>query len=139
MKIIVLLSMMGLFNTGMQSTHKLSVSIENIKEPQGQLIIAIYNSKETFLEEPFQSQIIDVTDKTEDITFGNLPEGEYSVSVIYDKNKNGELDKNFFGIPTEGFGFSKKSMGTFGPPSYNDTKLKVKDGTASIAIPLKYM
>ena len=57
---------------------------------------------------------------------------------IYDENKNGELDKNFFGIPTEGFGFSKKSMGAFGPPSYNDTKIKM-DSDEAITIPLKYM
>ncbi|ELR68306.1 hypothetical protein C900_00533 [Fulvivirga imtechensis AK7] len=122
-----------------QADGILHITIENIKAPEGQLIVALFNSKESYLQDDFRSQIIEVTGVTKDVIFENLPSGYYSVSIIYDKNKNGILDKNFFGIPREGFGFSRKSLGAFGPPSYDDTKIKVDVGTESITIPLKYM
>ena len=122
-----------------QSNHDLTVNITNIKEPQGQLIMAIFDSEDTFLEKPFQSKKIEVSGESQKVVFKNLPAGHYSVSIIYDENNNGELDKNMIGIPKEGFAFSRKSMGTFGPPSYDDTKVEVKDNDVSIDIPLKYM
>lgn len=118
---------------------KLVITIENIKEPKGLLIVALFNSRETYLKKDFRSQKIDVKDEKQEIIFDQLPEGEYSVSIIYDKNRNGELDTNFMGIPTEGFGFSRKSMGTFGAPSYDATKVKVDGDTLQLAIPLKYL
>lgn len=134
----ILLSLLLIFGYAQQGAYELNVTVENIKEPKGQLIIAIFNSKEDFLEKPFKSQTVAVSQNSENIKFTDLPQGHYSVSIIYDKNENRELDKNFFGIPTEGFGFSKKSMGAFGPPSYDDTKIKM-DSDEAITIPLKYM
>ena len=36
----------------------------------------------------------------------NLPPGDYGVVVIHDENGNRKLDRNFLGIPKEGFGFA---------------------------------
>ncbi len=36
----------------------------------------------------------------------NLPPGDYGVVTIHDENKNRKLDRNFIGIPKEGFGFA---------------------------------
>lgn len=137
---MILLSFLLLLGLGEhQSKSQLNITVNNIKNPEGQLIIALFDSKEDFLNKPFKSQTIEVNNNSANIKFENLPDGHYSVSIIYDRNENGELDKNFFGIPTEGFGFSKKSMGAFGPPSYNDTKIEVMNDDVSITIPLKYM
>ncbi|MBL6446945.1 DUF2141 domain-containing protein [Fulvivirga sp. 29W222] len=133
----ILLSFLLLLGYSNQSVNELNITVENIKDPKGQLIVAIFNSKENYLKKPFESQTIAVKHNNTSIKFKDLPQGQYSVSIIYDENNNGELDKNFFGIPTEGFGFSKKSMGTFGPPSYDDTKIEL-DGDVSITISLKY-
>lgn len=121
------------------NSGKLSVTIENIKEAEGQLIIALFDSKETYLEEDFRSQTVEVKGKSQEVVFDELPPGYYSVSIIYDKNKNGELDKNFFGLPREGFGFSRKSLGTFGPPSYDETKIRTNNDNVEISIQLKYL
>lgn len=122
-----------------QASGKLHITIENIKAPEGQLIVALFNSEESYLKADFRSQTIAIKSATYEVIFDELPKGSYSVSIIYDKNENGVLDKNFFGIPREGFGFSRKSLGTFGPPSYDDTKIEVNNDSESITIPLKYM
>lgn len=40
------------------------------------------------------------------VSFPGLAPGHYAVMVMHDENDNGTLDKNFIGMPTEGYGFS---------------------------------
>jgi uncharacterized protein (DUF2141 family) len=47
----------------------------------------------------------------------NLPPGDYAVVAIHDENKNHKLDRNFLGIPKEGFGFANNPrVGLSAPP-----------------------
>ena len=47
----------------------------------------------------------------------NLPPGDYGVVAIHDENKNRKLDRNFFGVPKEGFGFANNPhVGLSAPP-----------------------
>ena len=38
--------------------------------------------------------------------FNDIPPGTYAIAVFHDENANGKLDKNFLGIPCEGYGAS---------------------------------
>jgi uncharacterized protein (DUF2141 family) len=42
--------------------------------------------------------------------------------VYHDENKNGKLDTNFLGIPTEDYGYSNNVSAWFGPPSWERAK-----------------
>jgi len=47
----------------------------------------------------------------------NLPPGDYGVVAIHDENKNHKLDRNFIGLPKEGFGFANNPhVGLSAPP-----------------------
>lgn len=48
----------------------------------------------------------------------NLPPGDYGVVAIHDENKNRKLDRNFLGIPKEGFGFANNPHIVLSAPSY---------------------
>ncbi len=52
--------------------------------------------------------------------FSDIKPGTYAIAVIHDENRNGELDSNFFGIPTEGYGFSSGAEVTKSSPSFSD-------------------
>jgi len=66
-----------------------------------------------------------------------LAPGDYAISLVHDENGNGKLDKNLFGIPTEGVGFSQNPKLSFGPPTYAATRFDVA-GDTSETIRLKY-
>lgn len=125
------------FSTG-EGPHTFTVIIENIKSKDGKLELAIFDSKENFLKEGIFHQSIAVSGETSMRMKVALPAGEYSVAVFHDLNKNGELDKNMFGWPQEAFGFSKKSMGLIGPPSFRDTKFAVP-ATNEVKVILKHL
>ena len=55
----------------------------------------------------------------------NLPPGDYSVVAIHDENKNRKLDRNFIGIPKEGFGFANNPHVGLSPPSFDAARVHV--------------
>ena len=57
--------------------------------------------------------------------FRSLPAGDYAVAAFHDADGDGQLDANFAGLPTEGFGFSNDARGFMGPPTFNAAKISV--------------
>tara|TARA_B100000780_G_scaffold110637_1_gene77426 strand:+ start:245 stop:730 length:486 start_codon:yes stop_codon:yes gene_type:complete len=60
---------------------------------------------------------------------GMLPHGEYAISLFVDSNGNKKIDKNFFGIPKEQYGFSNNVMGRMSAPSFDQAKFMVTGPT----------
>ena len=119
--------------------NQLIVNIDNIKEVKGQVLLGLFNQEEDFLETALINVSVKVTamDNTK-ATFSDLPTGYYAISLFHDVNMNNELDKNYMGIPKEGFGFSNNKMGIFGPPSFEDSLVKIEKDTTEITIRLKH-
>ena len=117
----VLIFILNSFNIN----YSLNINIENINPSKGQLMIAVYNSKQLYMktEKAVSKQILKLNGKnTEFIQFKDLPMGEYSVAVIHDENNNGKLDTNIFGIPTEDYGFSNNIRPKFRAANWDETK-----------------
>lgn len=50
--------------------------------------------------------------------FTGIPAGKYAVVVYHDENSNRHFDQNAFGMPLEGYGFSKNAAPLFDAPSF---------------------
>ena len=61
--------------------------------------------------------------------FEDVAPGEYAIAVFHDENGNDDLDRNVFGIPSEGTGASNDAHNMFGPPSYDDARFQLPDAT----------
>jgi len=107
------------------------VSITGVENTDGNVVIGIYNSMESFpvFGKEIQGAIIKPS-KTGSLnyTFENLPDGTYAIAAWHDENDNQKMDKNLFGAPKENYGFSKNIFGTFGPPAFKDVSFDVKNG-----------
>jgi uncharacterized protein (DUF2141 family) len=68
----------------------------------------------------------------------NLPPGNYGVAVIHDENSNARLDKNFLGIPKEGFGFANNPHVGWGPAPFKDALVQVGCPETGITIHMLY-
>lgn len=134
-----LLMMISLLLAGLQSqagdnNGKLIVKVTNLGDMKGQLMVGLFDSEDSFLEEPIKGITAKATAEGQELVFENVPFGSYAVSVIHDENENGELD-TFMVIPTEPYGFSNNAMGKFGPPSFEQTKITIS-GETTIEIKL---
>ncbi|HMP98614.1 MAG TPA: DUF2141 domain-containing protein [Cyclobacteriaceae bacterium] len=125
-------------NKAALSTDTLTIQISNIRNERGQLIIAIFDNSKDFLDKPYMFVRTSAVSPELEVNFENLKFGEYALSIIHDENNNDKLDTNLFGVPKEGFGFSNDAMGTFGPPSFEKSKINWFGGNEPVKISLKY-
>lgn len=51
--------------------------------------------------------------------FFGVRAGSYAVAAFEDRNGNGVLDTNAFGVPTKGVAFSRNARGRLGPPTFD--------------------
>jgi len=124
---IVILFTAILSTSAQEETFNLTINIAGLSSDKGSLLVGVYNTKESFLKKPFESDIIKIINKQSIITFKNIPKGAYAVSFIHDENDNKKLDTNFIGIPKEDFGCSNNAQGFIGPPKYEDAKFQLTE------------
>lgn len=67
-----------------------------------------------------------------------VPPGRYGVAVIHDENENMKLDRNFLGIPKEGFGFANNPRVLLSAPSFQVASTQVSCPVTQIRIRLIY-
>ncbi|HKJ44871.1 MAG TPA: DUF2141 domain-containing protein [Balneolales bacterium] len=137
----LIIPLIALLNTTVpvKSKHNLTVTLHGFKNTNGVVIVALFDSGKTFLKSPIEHQIIEITNKdTLSVTFDNINDGEYAVSVIHDENKNQKLDTNFLGIPKEGFGFSNNPKIRMGPATFSECKFSFSGSNENIQISMKY-
>lgn len=110
--------------------HELLLQVDQITKKKGVMMIALYNSSESYKSDKnvFKGQKVAVTKNTLAVNFGNVPEGDYAIKLYQDENENGVIDKNTIGMPTEGYGFSNNG-GAMGQPGFDEAKVKVTDKT----------
>jgi uncharacterized protein (DUF2141 family) len=112
--------------------HFISVSIKGLKNNNGTVYISLFNAKEGFPEnhlKALRTSAIKIINNSTQITFSNLPKGEYAIACFHDENENKKLDTNMFGYPVESFGASNNAKGTLGPPSFENAKIKIDKNT----------
>ena len=110
-----------------KETFNLTVNISGLNSSNGNLLVGIYNKKESFLKKPIKSAIVKVESKKALVLFRNLPKGIYAVSFVHDENDNKKMDTNFIGIPKEDYGCSNNAIGFMGPPKYKDAKFILEE------------
>ncbi len=64
--------------------------------------------------------------------------GQYAVAVYHDENDNHKLDRNWIGLPTEGFGFSNDPTLFLAPPSFEESAFKINGDLTHVEVEMKY-
>jgi len=100
---------------------KLSISFSGMKNDKGNLMLAFFNSKDTFLKKENFGKVLKITNKRASISI-DLPNGEYAFACFHDVNNNKKMDKNILGIPTERYAFSNNAKGFMSAPTYEKAK-----------------
>jgi uncharacterized protein (DUF2141 family) len=111
-----------LSSLSLKSQNTLTIEIRNLKNNKGKVFLELRDGKDRFV----QGVTATISNNHCVITIKNLREGAYSFKFFHDENNNRELDTNWLGVPTEGFGFSNNVLGAFGPPAFEKTVFKLK-------------
>lgn len=137
-----------LFSVGCSSavqaepTATLTVVVNGIRHQKGEICLRVYASEKGFPmsnNSEVQSGCTKITGTTLKKEFSGLKPGTYAVAVVDDQNGDRKLNKDFFGVPTEGFGISKNPTVSIqtGTPKFRNASFAIKKNT-SINIDMKY-
>ncbi len=128
---------------------ELSIAVEGIHSSRGTVMIGLYDSAEGFKRavDAADSQAILIAPSryaalalrasaavNNIVTLGNVDPGRYAVIVVQDVNNNAKLDRSFFGVPMEPYGFSNNATGYLEAPSFDDAAVLLDGGATSIRI-----
>lgn len=127
MKRLVLSVFFILLSNGVFSQPGLTVVIHDIPNNKGNIMLALYNNPDGFMDKDktYLNRIVPATKGVIRFDITGILQGNYAVAIYHDSNANGKLDKNMFGIPTEYYGFSNDARGKFGPPSFKDCEISI--------------
>jgi uncharacterized protein (DUF2141 family) len=128
-----------LFSSTLYSQNSIIfVKVIGIEEIKGDISIGLFNDPDGFPKRSKNSigARLNVDEISVEHTFTMLNNGVYAIAIYHDENGNGELDRNFFGMPNEDYVFSNYATGSFGPPSFEDAKFELVD-SLSIVLDLR--
>jgi uncharacterized protein (DUF2141 family) len=120
----------------------LTVTINGIKNQKGQVCLRIYENENGFPlgnSSEAKSQCTKITGNSLKQEFAGLKKGTYAVAVIDDQNDDTKLDRDFLGIPEEGFGISNNPTVSIktGTPKFEEASFLLAQNK-TIEIEMKY-
>lgn len=148
---VVWLSFLALARTGFSeplpegdsANGVLTIKVVGARNAKGKIGVALFQDPSGFPERgatALRSQQVDINNQTmsAEVVFRDVPPGVYAVSVLHDENMNGKLDKNFLGIPTEGYGASNNPGKKMRAPTFDEAKFSMNSTEQTLQIKLIY-
>jgi uncharacterized protein (DUF2141 family) len=114
--------------------------VSNLNKVKGQLYIGWYTNAGDFrkAEKSVLKRIVNIEGvESASVIFENVPSGTYAIAVFLDKNNNGKIDTNLFGIPKEKYGFSNNVYPLMRAASFQESAFSIKGKDETITIRLK--
>lgn len=120
----------GLSVASSSPLENVSVSITSTGSNAGDVRLAVFATAADFeADEPIFA-LVSPYEKGTTMAL-RIPEaGKYVIAAFHDLNGNGELDRNFFGVPTEPYGFSRPPASKWEKPAFADIAADLRGGEA---------
>ena len=123
-----------------QPLAKLTIKVVDLRNHKGQLIFGVFRSPDGF---PIEEQKavnwqIKPADADTVVFTAMLPPGKYAASVLHDENKNGKMDKNFLGVPQEGYGVTNNPKPRFRGATFDEARFTLPRDGVILTISIQY-
>jgi uncharacterized protein (DUF2141 family) len=105
-----------------QSTSTVLLEVSSLKNTRGTLNCRLFTKASDFPDgEGILTVRTPIAGANTTCTFPNVEPGTYAVAVVHDENSNGKLDKNFVGVPSEGYGVSNNKTYALSAPKWEES------------------
>lgn len=132
----VMVSLVGLFLAAGVDAATLDVEADYQAGTSGKVYFSIYRDADSFLKQPLAVVSGDMVDGVAIARFADLSEGEYAVSAYLDRDGDGNMKRNFIGIPREPVGTSNDVRPKFGAPAFKDARFQLGAEPLKLLVPL---
>jgi len=120
-------------------TGTITVRLTGFQNDAEAVKLCVCRSEEEYMGEvkEYRTASAAISNKQAVGVFEEMPYGSYSIKAFHDENGNNRLDTDFWGRPTECYGFSNNAEGRFGPPPFSKTTITLNVPVTEIEIQLK--
>ncbi len=119
----------------------LTVTVENIQDIGGQILVGLFDSAASFPRQIKLGRTVPASSRDDKgairVVLTGVQEGVYAVSAVHDKDSNGKLSMNVLGTPTEPYGFSGQPTTMFAPPAFADYSFHLPAPGAAVTAALR--
>ena len=118
---------------------ELVITVTDIRSDEGLVRLAVFDDAKEFPEgEMVKNRDIPARAVALTVRFTGLKPGRYAVAMHHDENGNKDMDTYLFGLPKEGYGFSRDAPVIFGPPSFEQAAVTVPSQGLQISVKVRY-
>jgi uncharacterized protein (DUF2141 family) len=124
-----------------KNENRLRVHVLGLRNDHGDVRCSLFSSAEDF---PNNGDLMAKTttaliaDRTATCEFTRVAPGVYAVVLFHDENGDGTFNRNWIGLPEEGYGFSNDAPAHFHPPRFDEASFSFAGGTLEIPINIRY-
>ena len=123
-----------------QSTSTVLLEVSSFKNTRGTLNCRLFIKPSDFPDgEGILSVRVPIAGPNTSCTFSNIEPGTYAVAVVHDENSDGKLDKNFVGVPSEGYGVSNNKTYALSAPKWDESIFTIAPSESkTLQVKLRY-
>jgi uncharacterized protein (DUF2141 family) len=124
-----------------ESGNRLRVRVVGLRNNKGDVCCSLFSSAEDF---PTNRDLLATTvtapilDGTAICEFAAIAPGTYAVALFHDENSDGKFNRDWLGMPKEGFGFSNDAPARWHAPSFNTASFRFIGGISEILVHIRY-
>jgi uncharacterized protein (DUF2141 family) len=113
------------------------IEVSGFKNTRGTLNCRLFTKAADFPDgDGIVTLRVPITGSNTSCSFSIVEPGTYAIAVVHDENGNGKLDKNFVGVPSEGYGVSNNKTYALSAPKWDESTFKL-GATESKALQVK--
>lgn len=118
----------GLMSTSAASADdtRIVVEVSGLRTSDGMILGALFEGRDGWTDEGREVATCRAPIHHGHATcvFENVAPGSYAFAYLHDEDEDGALDRDWIGIPQEGYGFSNDAAPSLGPPSYESAMFR---------------
>jgi uncharacterized protein (DUF2141 family) len=128
-------------DTFVKTENRLLVRVLGLRNDHGDVRCSLFSSAEDF---PNNGDLMaktvtaPIVGRTATCEFAGTAPGVYAVVLFHDENGDGKFNRNWIGLPEEGYGFSNDAPARFHPPRFDDASFSFAGGTLEIPVKIRY-
>jgi uncharacterized protein (DUF2141 family) len=123
-----------------QQGNSISVPVSGLRDSKGDVRCGLYNSAATFPKDgqQFMGVVAPIANQQATCVFNNVPAGTYAVALFHAEQGQTKMRTGMFGMPQDGYGFSRGAKISMGPPAFNDAAYSYSGGATSWPVAITY-
>lgn len=120
---------------------RVQVAVQGVKNAKGNITITVYpDDPKRFLAKggKLARQRLPAQAPLTEACFQLPAASHYAIAVYHDADNDHDLDRNLFGLPTEGGGFSNNPQSLIGLPSLDEVRFATPPGETRVTVQIRY-